>query len=133
MSEVNCFEVSTRKKDRFATKRGQLPVEDLWDLPLKSQNGVSLDAVGREIKRAIRDLEEESLIDTPSTELSELQRKLDVVLHIIKTKQDENKTKLEAEERKRYKREVQEALSRKKLQQLDNRSVEDLEKELANL
>ena len=41
---MNLFEIASRKKLRIPTTKGDLTVEQLWDLPLKS-TGLSLDKI----------------------------------------------------------------------------------------
>ena len=36
---MNIFEYATRAKLRFASSRGDLTVEQLWDVPLRSTDG----------------------------------------------------------------------------------------------
>ena len=42
---MNLFEIASRNKLRVPTTKGDLTVEQLWDLPLKSANGLSLDSI----------------------------------------------------------------------------------------
>ena len=43
---TDIFKQATKLKLRFSSVRGDLTVEDLWDLPLTSKSNLSLDGVG---------------------------------------------------------------------------------------
>lgn len=76
---MNIFEKAVRNRHRYATRKGNLTVEDLLGLSLQS-----LDRVGKTILKNIKD-HEDSLIGGVSTNMNE--EKLDVVKHIIREKQ----------------------------------------------
>lgn len=53
------FELATRQKLRFASPKGLLTVEDLWDLPMTGNT--SLDSVSKLANRDVKVSAEESL------------------------------------------------------------------------
>ncbi len=94
-NEVNLFEYATRSKMRFDTMRGNIPVEDLWDLPLTSKNGFDLDSVAKAVNRELKSAGEESFVNTNANPRQQiLEAKLAIIKHIIATVQRENTERL---------------------------------------
>lgn len=88
---MNIFEIASRKKLRFPSIKGELTVEQLWDLPLQSVNKFDLDSVARAVNSQLKAVTEESFVATstsPEKSLYELQ--LDIVKHMIATRLAEN-------------------------------------------
>jgi len=89
----NIFEYATRNNLRFASTRGELTVEMLWDVPLRSRDGFNLDAVAKAASGRLKALTEESFVSserTPGHEKAELT--LEIVKHVIQTKLAEEET-----------------------------------------
>lgn len=95
------YEKALRNKYRFESAKGQLTVEQLWDLPLTSRTGPDLDTIARNINREIKQQAEESFVNPASNpRKAMLEDCFAIVLHIIATKQAENATALDATRRK---------------------------------
>jgi len=77
---MNIFETACRLKLRFATRKGNLTVEDLLDLSLQS-----LDRVGKTVQEDIKDQQHSLLESTPTDDTNDI--KLKVVKSIIAEKQ----------------------------------------------
>ena len=75
----NIFEIATREKIRFETSRGEIGVEELWDVPLTSKNQFDLDNIAKAVNKKIKDQEEESFVKVKSAESNTLKLKLEVV------------------------------------------------------
>ena len=45
MTDIDIFKQAAKAKLRFPSSKGELRVEDLWDLPLTSKTGPSLDSL----------------------------------------------------------------------------------------
>ena len=85
------FELATRKQFRYPSTKGDLTTEQLWDLPLQSKTGFDLDTTARNINNQLKSISEESFVDTSTNPAKpDLEAKLAIVVHIIKTKQAEN-------------------------------------------
>ena len=54
----NLFLQATREKFRFESSKGDLSVEQLWDLPLTSRTGFDLDTVAKAVNKFVGALEE---------------------------------------------------------------------------
>ena len=127
MTTEKLFEMATRSKLRFPSTKGELSVEDLWDLSDKDLDVVYKNLKDQEVKSS-----EESLLDDANVD-PKLTAAIGIVRYIFTTKRKE---KLEAKElidKKRNQQLYIDALSRRKLKDIDNMSVEELEAKIAEL
>lgn len=132
MSDI--FATASRKKFRFASERGDLTTEQLWDLPLTSKNGFNLNAVAIAVHNELKGLAEESFVEVSSNpRRRELEDMLEVVKHIIAVKQDEAKAATERVAKQALKRKLQEAIEAKEGEALLGASLDDLKAQLAAL
>ena len=84
---INVFEYATRNKIRFHSSRGELTLEQLWDVPLRSADGFDLNAVAKNANKALKEVFEESFVETKKTTLHvRLEITLDVVKNVIDAK-----------------------------------------------
>lgn len=118
------FDKATRLKLRFESNKGLLSVEQVWDLSLTALNEMAK-GLSRQVKAAETD--EEDFIGTKSNVDSELQLRFDVVKHIIGVKLKERDDSRDAAERKANNQVILELIQRKKQQELESKSVEELE------
>ena len=130
---MNIFEYATRNKIRFTTERGNLTVEDLWDLPLISTRGLSLDQVGRDLRKAIRENEEESLVEVYNPIENEMTIMFNIVKHIIDTKQQENINRKNKAEKDLKIKKLEEILARKTEDSLNELSIDDIQAEIEKI
>lgn len=91
---MDLYKFAVQNKLRFASQRGELTSEQLYDLPL-----IELNTIGLAVKKRIADLSVESLIEVTKSdpEKKKFEVALDIVKDIIATKQAEV---LAAEDRK---------------------------------
>ncbi|MBD9544322.1 hypothetical protein IB276_33285 [Ensifer sp. ENS04] len=126
---MNIFEIAARKKLRFASSRGELTTEQLFDLSLNE-----LDIIGQPIVADLRSASTESLIPTkPNPRQPELEIKLEIVKHVIAVKVKERDEAVAAQERADKRRKLLEAIAKKDDEALTTASKEDLLKQLAEL
>ena len=131
---VDIFKQATKLKLRFSSVRGDLTVEDLWDLPLTSKSNLSLDGVGKPIQKALRESDEDSLVAVPTTSKNELNSlRLAVIKEIISVKQEENLIKQNQAAVESQKALLKQALASKKVDEINSLSVEEIEKRLASM
>lgn len=124
------FETASRLKLVFNSPKGLLKVEDLWDLPLTSKNGVNLNDIARGLNRELMNSDENvSFVDEVSSTSDNaiLKLKFDIVKHIIDVKLSESRTAREASIRKAERTRILELIERKKGEALESRSIEELE------
>lgn len=118
------FDKATRLKLRFESNKGLLSVEQVWDLSLTALNEMAK-GLSRQVKAAQSD--EEDFIGTKSNVDSELQLRFDIVKHVIGVKLKERDDSKDAAERKANNQVILELIQRKKQQELEGKSVEELE------
>jgi hypothetical protein len=130
MTIEKMFEKASRCALRFATERGQLSVEQLWQLPLTDKTGgkFSLDALAKEINKELRDAEEESFVEEKSSRSGGLELKLEILKHIIAVRKDEAKEKERRIAAAQQLRKIDEILESKEDDALRNKSPEELRK-----
>ena len=121
------FEKAVKGKYRFPYK-GQIAVEDLYDLPLGA-----LDTVFKTLNAEVKKTDEESLLQTKSEEDDILSTKIEIVKYIFNEKLEEKKNRQEAAERKEKKQKIMQIIATKQDEALRNASVEDLQKMLDEL
>ena len=85
---TNIFETATRIKLRFTSPRGDLTVEQLWDVPLRSKDGFDLNALAKTANKAVKEMAEENFVDTAvkTPEHTRRELALEIVKHVIETK-----------------------------------------------
>lgn len=88
LAEINLFRIAAKQKFRFESVRGDLTLEQLFDLPLTSRTGFDLDTVARTVNNDLKAIGEESFVE-PANNAGrlQLQRKLDLVKLVIAEKQ----------------------------------------------
>lgn len=134
MSEVNLFLLASRKKFRFPSDRGDLTVEQLWDIPLTSRSGFSVNNIAIAVNNELKSLEEESFVETSQNpRRDDLRAMLDILKAVIAIRQEEAKKRSEAAERASMRAQIQEAIEAKKREGLASASLEELQSKLAEL
>jgi hypothetical protein len=122
------FEKASRLQLRFPTSKGNATVEDLWMLPL-----TKLNLIAKDLNKEIKAVEEEDFLEEKSSADVALKLKFDIVLHIIKTKQAENKALIEASKKAEKKQELLDLLDAKEKEAMKDMSVDDIRAEIAKL
>ena len=124
---MEMFEKANREKYRFEYK-GLITLEDLWDLEVEE-----LDEIYKNLNSHKKQLREDSLLETKTKEDDLLETKIQIIKHIVETKQEEkNMLKLSAE-RKEKKKVIMAILATKQNSELENKSSEELKEMLNSL
>lgn len=116
-------------KLRFESERGQLSVEDLWDLPLSSGK-VNLNNIAKGVSRALREYDEEDFVAAKTKVNEILTLKLEIVKHIIAVRIAEAEKKKTAEDESKKRALIASIIEKKKMQNLEGMSIEELTKML---
>jgi hypothetical protein len=130
---MSLFEKASRLKLRFPTGAGVFSPEDLWDLPLTAKNKPNLNDLGLALKRKLKDVTEESLVDPKPKKDDVMQLSFDLVKHVIDTKCAERDKAKHVAELKAKRQKIIDAIVNKEDQNLQNASMEDLKKQLDEL
>jgi len=133
MSDI--YKFAAQNDLRFPSIRGDLTVENLFHMPLKSPSTFDLDTVAREVNSKLKDMSEESFVEDKAADpkKNRLEVSLEIVKDVIKTKQAENAAKVARMQRSVERRKILDAIGAKKDEKLSQSSLEDLEKQLAAL
>ena len=118
----NMFEVATREKMRFPFK-GTISVEDLWDLSVQN-----LDKVFKTLNSQRKEVQEESLLDTKSSEDERLETQIEIVKYIVNVKLEERAARVKAAENKEKKQKIMALMAKKDDEEMENMSREELQK-----
>ena len=132
----NLFEIATRKPLRFPSAVGQLTTEQLWQLPLTSSvNGkANLNDTAVRIDDERETLGRKSFVDTSaSPRRDDLDVMLEIVKHIIATKQNENSAQLAKAARKQQRDILLDAIEQAERRVLGSKTPAQLRAELAAL
>ena len=128
------FDKAARMKLRFATRAGNLSVEDLWDLPLSSSTKkVNLDEIAVELHTELNTRKTIPFVNNPAKATDDTQLKFDIVKHIIDVKMAENAKAVGERELAAKKQKIMEIITQKENEALAGQSLEDLRKQLEAL
>lgn len=134
----NIFEYATRNKLRFASTRGELSVEQLWDVPLRSpsigRDDFNLNAIAKASSKAFKDISEESFVETAKTpEHARREAALEVVKYVIEVKLAEEAAAKTRAAKKKEKEQLLEILAEKQAGKLSELTEKELQKRIAAL
>ena len=124
---MGLFEIATKKKYRFPYK-GLISVEDLWDL-----NVLALDQIYKALNKTLKDIGEESLLKTKSTEEKDVENMVEIVKHIVFVKEQEKIDRLAKKEKDAKKQRIMSIIADKEDKALTELSTEELRKILDEL
>lgn len=127
MNETNMFEVAVRGKFRFDFM-GKKSVEDLWELSTED-----LDIIFKGLNSQLKQVKEESLLQTKTQEDKKLDTKIEIVKYIFKVKVAEAKAKEDAIAKKEQRQKLLEALDVKNNEDIKSMSKEEILKKLEEL
>lgn len=120
MTTEKLFEMATRSKLRFPSTKGELSVEDLWDLSDKDLDVVYKNLKDQEVKSS-----EESLLDDANVD-PKLTAAIGIVRYIFTTKRKEKLAEKERINKKRTQKKYIDALSKKQDEAIEKMSEAEL-------
>jgi hypothetical protein len=120
MTTENLFEMATRNKMRFPSTKGELSVEDLWDLSDKDLDVVYKNLKDQEVKSS-----EESLLDDANVD-PKLTAAIGIVRYIFTTKRKEKLAEKERINKKQTQKKYIDALSKKQDEAIEKMSEAEL-------
>jgi hypothetical protein len=125
---MSIFETADRKKLRFLTTQGQLSAEELWDLSLASLNSLAMS-----VNKQLRDEGEESFLSTAAKSCTNNSLRLDILKHVITTKEAEQATRKARTEKMATIAKLKDLAEAKTTEQLASKSLEDIMKQISEL
>lgn len=120
MTTEKLFEMATRSKLRFPSTKGELSVEDLWDLSDKDLDVVYKNLKDQEVKSS-----EESLLDDANVD-PKLTAAIGIVKYIFTTKRNERLAEKERINKKLRQKKYIDALSKKQDEAIEKMSEAEL-------
>lgn len=131
---TNIYKYAAQNALRFPSTRGDLTVEQLFQMPLTSSTGFDLDTTAKAINSELKAAGEESFVAKASDpRKAMLEIALEIVKDVIATKQAAAAALLARQHKAEERRKILDALGAKKDQQLTEASIEELEAKLAAL
>lgn len=121
------FEAATRNKYRFPF-RGQISVEDLWDLTPDQLN-----TVFKTLSAEAKTMEEESLVRHRTGEEVVLENKITIVRYIFDKKHEEAEARKQKAANAEKRRRLMDLIASKEEAALGEKSIEDLKKMLESI
>ena len=128
------FEKASRAKIRFETSKGNLTVEDLWDLPLTSNTGkANLDDIARGLHSQLKEADEISFVNPVVSSNDNLKLGFEIVKHVISVRLDEANKRANEAAAKEKKQKIMAIIDQKQDAALSAMSVEELRQMVASL
>lgn len=131
---MSLFEKATRIKLRFPSSKGDLSVEQLWEVPLRSKDTFNLNNVAQTVNAKVKEADEESFVDT-STNPNQTKYNLmfDIVKHVIAVKKAEEEATVQRAKNREERETLLAILAKKQVGKLDALTEEDLQKRIREL
>lgn len=134
MTTQNIFEYATRNKLRFASARGVLTTEQLWDVPLRSRDDFNLNVIAKGVSKALKDVAEENFVETTKTaDHARCEMALEVVKHIINVRLAEEESAKTRAAKKQEKEKLLAILAEKQDGKLSALSEKELQRRIEAL
>lgn len=118
---ADLFKIATKKKYRFSYK-GQVTVEDLWELPVEE-----LDKIYKNLKSLQKNASEESLLQTVTKEDKELNNKIEIIKTIVTDKLAAKDRAMKAASQRAQNQRILEIMADKQDAALKEKSIEELQ------
>ncbi len=131
---MNIFEYATRNQLRFASVRGELTVEHLWAVPLRSRDDFNLNVIAKTANKALADAAEQNFVETTkTTDHTRREIAMEIVKHIISTKFAEEEAAKSRAAKKQEKEKLLQILAEKQDGKLSALSEKELQKRIEAL
>ena len=123
---MNLFKEALAQKLRFKTIRGNILTEELWDIPLTSKNGFSLNDIAKDIYLELKQEVEIDFVGGTTSKNSEGNLKLEILKEIIKDKKEAIERKEQEASSKTHNQFIDALIAEKKNESLKSMSIEEL-------
>ena len=123
---MNLFKEALAQKLRFKTIRGNISIEELWDIPLTSKNGFSLNDIAKDIYLELKQEVEIDFVGGATSENSEGNLKLEIVKEIIKDKKEAIERNEQEASSKTHNQFIDSLIAEKQNESMKAMSIEEL-------
>ena len=131
---MNIFEQASKQKFRFSTVRGEVTVEQLWDIPLTSNSGFDLDTIAKGVNTQLKAETEESFVATKSNpSKAKFEAMLELVKHVISAKLQQKEEASNRVKKAEERAKLIEVLERKQNANLENLDETEILKRIEQL
>lgn len=127
MSEI-LIQKAVRKKLRFTTLKGEVSVEDLFDLTL-----ADLNEVAKHYNREVKEVEEEDFLKETSVANTDVLLRFNIAVYVLNIKKQEKEDQIKSLENKEAKDKLLSALSRKQDRAMEEMSEAEIQEAIAKL
>lgn len=129
------FQLASRQKFRFQSVKGELTVEQLWDLPLQSRSGFDLDTIAKLVNSDLKRVTEDSFVTTARANPGkvQLEQKLELVKVIIAQRLADNEAANLAADRAAERDKLLAIRAQKQDENLGSLSLEEIDAKIAAL
>ena len=118
---MNIFAKGNKLKLLFVSGKGQVSIQDLFDLP-ESKLRTMANILNRGLKQS------DDLFAVVSTEESDNKLRLDIIMEVISIRSEESSEKIASKEVAQEKSEIRALIAKKKLEERGDLSIAELEK-----
>lgn len=115
------YKEASKHKLRFATTKGSLSVEQLWDLSIND-----LDNLAVSLQESYEKSKGKSFLEKRTTKDKGLKLQFDIVLDILQTKVEESELAKQKLEDKAHNERIYELIANKEQRELEGKSVKEL-------
>ena len=119
------YKEAVRQKLRINTPKGNLGIEQLWDLSV-----TELDQIAVALDEQWKESGKKSYLKVKSAKDKKIKLMRDIVVDILETKVEEQENAASAQEKKAHNQKIEALIQKKKDESLENLSIEELEKQL---
>lgn len=119
------FKIATQQKLRFATVKGQLTTEQIWDLSLEQ-----LDELAVQLQKEYEGSKGKSFLVKRTSKDKTAKLRFDIVLDILQTKVEALNEEQQAAEDRRHNEKIESLIAMKQDEELAGKSVAELKKML---
>jgi hypothetical protein len=116
------YKQAAQQKLRFATSRGSLSVEQLFDLPISE-----LDTLAVALDESYKNSKGKSFVEKRTSKDKTIKLQFDIVLDVLNTKVDERDSARDLAADKAHNNKILELIASKKDEDLKGKSVKELE------
>ena len=127
------FKKASQMKLRFDTAKGDLTVEDLWDLPLTSEAGVSLNGIAIAVNKELQASQEESFVSTQPIGNTVLELRLEILKEVIAVKIAENEKARTAAAKKLRKEKLLAIRANKQDEDIQSKTLDEIDALIADI